>query len=325
MRTILNATDSPPQAPVLGGLATVLGTGLTALDRIYASGLNRPLEALGGSCGNVLVSLAMLGHHVAPVVALGADAHGDFLFDEFRRAGCRTDWVLRKGDRHSPVIIEHVDVSQARHRFSFNCPETHRDLPRWRTIDEDQVRSARQALEGVSVFYADRLSTAIVTAMEAAHDSGGLVVFEPASNDEQNLLARALRSVSILKLSDETVGPARGGFASPPSSGVVVIRTHGGDGLTASYCGIDRFFDMVTTGLLDHLLRHWAGRSDWTAEDIFEGVEAGQRLASVNCAFAGARGVFHALGPQRVRSGLESGFETNFLAEAMSFGPYDGY
>src|SRR3546814_10628803 len=54
----------------------VAGTGFTVLDRVYADG-GFAGEALGGSCGNVLVSLAMLHRHVAPLLALGMDNTGE--------------------------------------------------------------------------------------------------------------------------------------------------------------------------------------------------------------------------------------------------------
>lgn len=320
--------------------AVVAGTGLTALDRIYAAGLGRPLEALGGSCGNVLVSLAMLGHRVVPVVALGNDTSGDFLLSEFRRAGCTTDFVYRKADRGSPVIVEHVDPVRAQHWFSFDCPETFQAFPRWHPIDEEQVRSARSTLECASVFYVDRLSPAIVAAMEAARAAGGLVFFEPAEGGEEALLTRAMRTVSILKLSDETAGAEITSRETASTQGMAVIRTHGARGLTVSFAGVERFFpafvpprlfdtcgsgDMVTTGLLDRLLRRWSGVGHWSAADFFAGVQAGQRLAAINCAFAGARGLFHALGGSSVRAGLDDGLGDDFVAHAMTFGPYDGY
>ena len=46
----------------------VVGTGFTVLDRVFKDGTLSD-EALGGSCGNVLVSLAMLQRRVAPVLA----------------------------------------------------------------------------------------------------------------------------------------------------------------------------------------------------------------------------------------------------------------
>jgi fructokinase len=314
--------------------ALVVGTGLTVLDRLCTEGVDRPFEALGGSCGNVLVSLAMLGHCVAPVVALGNDAFGDFLLREFRRAGCQTDLVYRKADLRSPIIIEHVDPVRARHWFSFSCPET----SRWRSIDEEQVSSARRRLKAASVFYTDRLSPIIVDAMETAKDAGALVFFEPASRGDEALFARALRTVSILKFSDETAGGKIAAAEITSTEARAVIRTHGTRGLTVSFAGSKRFFpamvaprlvdtcgsgDMVTTGLLDHLLRRWS--SEWSMEEIFAGIEAGQRLAALNCGFAGARGLFHALGGESLRSGLDEGLSDTFFAHAITSGPYDGH
>lgn len=320
--------------------AGVAGTGLTALDRIYATGLARPLEALGGSCGNVLVSLAMLGHPVSPVVALGDDAHGDYLVDQFRQAGCETQFVFRRNDIGSPVIVEHVDPHAAEHWFSFDCPETFQSFPRWRPIDDHEACSARDAVKAASVFYADRLSPAIVSAMEAARDAGALVFFEPAMRGDEGLFARALRTVSVLKLSDDTAGADVDPSEAGSSTAAIVIRTHGARGLTVWFAGVDRYFpavaaqrvvdtcgsgDMVTTGLLDHLLTRWPSRSAWTVSEVFAGIEAGQRLAALNCAFAGARGLFHALGGAAVRLGLDEGLCNRFIDHAMSFGPYDGY
>ena len=320
------------------GQPTVAGTGLTALDVIYAGCDDRPLRALGGSCGNVLISLAMLGHWVAPVISIGADPSGDFLLDAFLRAGCETRFVFRESEEGSPVIIEHVDIATAQHHFTANCPDTDHRFPKWRSIDEHQVRCAWHTLELASVFYTDRLSPAIVTAMEAAHQAGGMVVFEPAARGDERLFARALRSISILKISDDTVG--REMSVSEVREASISIRTHGPHGLTVSVRGQETFSaacaaprlidtcgsgDMVTTGLIDRLLRRWRGKGQWSAEDVIQGVAAGQRLAAVNCAFAGARGIFHAVGADRVRSALDHGLDSDFITFAMKFGPCEGY
>lgn len=317
---------------------TVAGTGLTALDVIYAGCDGRPLRALGGSCGNVLISLAMLGHSVAPVISIGADPSGDFLLKALVSAGCETRFVFRASEEGSPVIIEHVDIATAQHHFTANCPNTDHRFPKWRSIDEHQVRCARHTLEAASVFYTDRLSPAIVTAMEAAHQAGGVVVFEPAARDHGELFARALRTVSILKISDDTVG--RELSVSDIRQAPVSIQTHGSRGLTVAFRGHGRFCpahpaprlidtcgsgDMVTTGLIDRLLRRWRGKNLWSPDDVLEGVQAGQRLAAVNCAFAGARGVFHAVGADFVRSALDRGLDDDFMSFAMKFGPCEGY
>ena len=63
----------------------VAGTGFTVLDRIFRDG-RLGEESLGGSCGNVLVSLAMLQRRVAPILALGDDQVGERLVCEFARS-----------------------------------------------------------------------------------------------------------------------------------------------------------------------------------------------------------------------------------------------
>lgn len=318
----------------------IAGTGLTALDRIYAEGREQPMEALGGSCGNVLASLAMLGHSVAPVVALGDDHQGEFLVREFRRAGCDTRLVFRMPNRGSPIIVEHVDPRSARHWFSFRCPETSTEFPRWHPIADEQVQSALGTIERASVFYVDRLSPSILTAMEAAHQAGAIVFFEPASKGDPGLLRRALTLCTVAKLSDETSGANIGRRDLEASSNLAVIRTHGARGLTANCAGIERFFpaqpaprlvdtcgsgDMVTTGLIDHLMHTCKGSARLSPDDFFAGIAAGQSLASLNCAFAGARGLFLALGGTRLRSGLDDGLRSDFIGYVMSHGPYDGY
>jgi hypothetical protein len=52
------------------------GTGFGGVDRIYVKDRVGCLQALGGPCGNVLVSLAALGHNVTPIVGLARIRRG---------------------------------------------------------------------------------------------------------------------------------------------------------------------------------------------------------------------------------------------------------
>jgi fructokinase len=225
----------------------------------------------------------MLGHRVAPIITLGTDLEGDFLVREFHRAGGVTDLICRKSDRRSPVIVEPVDPLRAQHWFSSMCPETLEALPQWRSIGAEQVLSARGVLEKVSFFYVDRLSRAIVLAMEAANNAGALVFFEPAGSYEEALLARALRAVSILKVSDDTRGVEIYGSETTSLTSMLVIRTHGTRGLTVTFDGTERFSpahpaerlidscgsgDMVTTGILNYLLRRSSNRIEYSAGSL---------------------------------------------------------
>ncbi len=315
----------------------VTGTGLTTVDRIYSDDSPLPVQALGGSCGNVLLSLAMLGHPVFPMLKLGDDDHGRFLFEEFAKAGCETQHIWRAETGRSPVIVEIVDTSTATHRFTSTCPETSTRFPKWQSIDYCHVYQAEETLKSTSVFYTDRVSESIILAMEAAKKAGALVFFEPASDDHP-CFEEALRCATILKLSDETVGKSVSDFRLDPDT--VVIRTYGLSGLTVSVRSINRHFpcsfafrvvdacgsgDMVTTGLLDLILTRWLRDGRWKVQDIFEGVEVGQRLAALNCAFAGARGLFVAAGARRVREMLDRGVDEICSSYVAALGSHHGY
>lgn len=296
----------------------VVGTGFTVLDRIYAEDRRLSDEQLGGSCGNVLLSLAMLDRAVAPLLSLGSDEVGARLYHAFESAGAETKFISRRIDRHSPILIQYIDGEEGRHWFSFTCPESDTPLPRYVPIDSEELEQARPALSSCAVFYTDRVSDEIVLAMEAAATAGAIVYFEPSSIDRIDLFVRALSVASILKFSEERLGD----FAEhiPTSLATILIVTYGADGLElrkgAERCWRPSIFasrvrdtcgsgDMVSVGLIDWMLERRVTRDRLDLSAITPGVTAGQRLAAENCAYAGARGLFRNRGSAYVRSVLD--------------------
>src|SRR3546814_8163612 len=98
--------------------------------------------SLGGSCGNVLVSLALLRRQVAPVLSLGSDEVVEQLVDAFRIAGADTRFIWRSEGRRSPVLLQELDTMSGRHSFSFRCRDTLEEFPRYEPIEREQLRSA---------------------------------------------------------------------------------------------------------------------------------------------------------------------------------------
>jgi len=295
----------------------VAGTGFAALDRIYADG-DLTDETLGGSCANVLISLAMLQRRVAPVLALGDDDTGGQMVDEFVQAGATIRYIARRPDVRSPVVVQELHTASGRHGFSFVCPETREDLPRFLAIDEEELGVALPMLARCSVFYADRVSGSIVDAMKAASASGASIFFEPSDVGDADLFDEAMTLATIVKYSDDRLGE---GIADP-LSGCVHIITHGAAGLeirdrlgttwcdaveapaVIDTCGSG---DMVSIGLIDWMLTRPRGSAAPLAVDLLDGVVAGQRLAAENCAFAGARGLFKNRGAEFARHILRGG------------------
>ncbi|MFD9900116.1 PfkB family carbohydrate kinase [Mesorhizobium sp. NPDC059025] len=295
----------------------VVGTGFTVLDRVYADSLVVSSEELGGSCGNVLISLAMLQRNVAPVLSLGEDEIGVRLVVAFRRAGAETRYIRQTKHMQSPILAQHLHSSGI-HTFEFRCPETAVDLPRYQPIEQQDVSRALPAIKNCNVFYTDRLSSAIVDAMEAAADAGSIVYFEPSAIGDERLFSRAVASASILKFSSDRLASLAGKIALHDA--LFLIITHGESGLEVrrgrdkawcrSYpapavrdtCGSG---DMVSVGLIDWILnRGEKATGRLSIDDFVAGVEAGQRLAAENCAYIGARGIFRERGAEYARSVL---------------------
>ena len=292
----------------------VTGTGFAVLDRIYADG-DLADEALGGSCGNVLVSLAMLRRHVAPVLALGNDDEGEQLITEFSRAGAMVEYIQRRTELRSPIVTQQIDTCSGQHGFSFACPVTNAELPRYQSIGEAELGPALSVLTQCSIFYADRLSESIFEAMKTAWLAGATIFFEPSDVEEGTLFEEALKMVSILKYSDDRTDD----HLQHLRTGCVRIVTHGAAGLEVTdeesevwceavlapsvtdTCGSG---DMVSIGLIDWMLTNCRGAADLRATNLIKGVVAGQRLAAENCAYAGARGLFKGRGAAYARQVL---------------------
>ena len=299
-----------------GSGVEVAGTGLAVMDRVYLNG-NLSFEALGGSCANVLISLAMLNRNVAPLLSLGSDEVGRALVREFEAAGADTRYISTREGVASPIIAQIMDSAEGQHWFSFLCPQSREPLPQYRPIDDDDVGVARAALDACAVFYCDRLSSSILTAMVVAREAGAVVCFEPSAIGDRNLFARALEIVDILKYSIDRIGSSIDADDLPAD--LVVVATDGAAGLTVSQrrhrewcaavpassvrdtCGSG---DMVTVGIIDRLLAS-AAAGACHIDSVVRGVRAGQRLASANCEYVGARGLFLEEGAAFARAVLD--------------------
>jgi fructokinase len=80
---------------------------------------------------------------------------------------------------------------------------------------------------------------------------------------------------------------------------------------------------MVTTGLIHALMNVDAKRQSISIDDVYSGLIMGQWLAALNCAFVGARGLFHAFSGAVLRDALASSAKRNLNIEELE--PYAGY
>jgi fructokinase len=282
----------------------VVGTGFVVLDRIYEDD-QKAFEALGGSCANVLWSLAMLDRQVTPVLRLGADEVGELLVAQFEHAGADTRFIARQTSIASPILVQFTDTQLGTHSFSFLCPDTNAEFPRYQPIDHQEVDAAAAVIEKCAVFYADRLSEAIVLAMETVSLRRGIVFFEPSEISDRDLFDRAIDCATIIKFSSDRF--TRDFLLDLTLKSSIVIMTHGAKGLEvgkgAKHVWSDAITisevkdtsgsgDMVSVGLIYHLVETGLTAETVTLLEVLKGVHAGQRLAAANCSFLGARGLF---------------------------------
>ena len=87
-------------------------------------GLETTFATAGGTCANVLALLSWLGWDSFPVARLGFDEPGDFVLEDLRFDGVRTEFVTQEKLTSTPVVVQKfkADVEGHRsHRYVLTC------------------------------------------------------------------------------------------------------------------------------------------------------------------------------------------------------------
>jgi fructokinase len=155
------------------------------------------------------------------------------------------------------------------------------------------------------VLFVDRASKASLDLMGDVKQQGGIVMFEPNGPGRRGLTAEAIALADILKVSEDRT-PALGSLLSSTPESQVQVRTRGARGLEfrighgawhsrrarpARVSDSAGAGDWVTAGLLAHLTED----PRLTHRNISDGLNLGQALAALSCAFVGARGMNNTL------------------------------
>nr|VFK59902.1 MAG: fructokinase [Candidatus Kentron sp. TUN] len=325
-------------------LPRISGTGFAALDLIFPYGSDPEeteaayLAAAGGTCANILLTLVQLGLRVSFLSRLGHDPAGMEISIAFRRAGADVSPIHHDKTIFSPVILQYLRSSdQGGHDHWFSRSYRGRKLPKYVSVTNDQVESAIPILEQSWAFVFDRLTVETLNAVRTAHASGALILFEPSSIEDVSLFRSALAYVDILKFSSKRLDDqlSKAWLTEVP----VVIRTLGEIGLEVSFrdrpdlyhylpainapritdsCGSG---DMVTAGLL-----FWLAIQEGRDQQIMlQGIRKGQKLAAMNCAFVGARGIFHAMDVASIKHFWLDASMQAWLREIRRINPTAGY
>ena len=304
------ATDMRPK---------VFGAGLIALDLVVGPDPETPVRSwAGGTCGNVLSSLAYLGWDAYPIARMNDDVAYKRIRADMTRWGGHMDWADCAPTAHTPIIVQEIRRTRdgrPDHRFSWSCPRCGTRLPPFQAITVDAVKSVKPALAGASAFFLDRLSRAALALAAEASARGAVVVFEPSGKTPDKLKREALALAHVVKYADHRLAGI-GGVMASGSAALLEVQTLGARGLRYRHRlrhGVSRWMhleavsaprladtcgagDWCTAGLI---AKAAAGGRDGFRRTGARGVRAalryGQALAAWNCGFEGARGGMYAV------------------------------
>jgi fructokinase len=292
------------------GAPTVVGTGLIALDKVFAQGSKHVRHWAGGTCANVLTILSYLGWHAYPVARLNGDAAAVHVIRDLRRWGVRLSLIQSSPATRTPVVLHrivHSTNGAVRHQFSWEV----RTKP-W--LLAKIARTVAAEAPKADVFFLDRLSPGAVILARHAADHGAIVFFEPTGVGDRNLFQQAAECAHIVKYSRDharTIRPALLG-----KQPFIEIETLGRNGLryrtsqersaSPNWTALAPFRptamkdaggagDWCTAGIINSLGRQGLkGLTGSTAREIRDAINWGQALAAWNCGFEGARaGMYH--------------------------------
>ncbi|WP_010681010.1 PfkB family carbohydrate kinase [Acetivibrio cellulolyticus] len=299
---------------------SVLGTGLVCLDIIKHN--DRFSYLNGGSCGNVISSLAFLGVSTTIVKAQYKDYINSFINHNFKRLGVNIV-EFEINDKLSPRIIEDIieNGNSKYHQFYVKCPVCYKELPSAVIIDksDDYISKLIGNIDQYNLFYTDRASKGIRSIRNLFKRKNKWVFYEPNSIRNKNAFFENSLQADIVKFSSEKVSfniaselrlSARSGDTK------IIIITAGGEG--AYFCSrksieddfsnwervpaypIDEFRDAsgagdwCSAGIIYHLLETYKDTTEQLAyEDIYDAIDNAQKLSAASCSSEGAQGLIY--------------------------------
>lgn len=286
----------------------IVGTGLAALDLIVdSSRAGHYVAGGGGTCGNVLAALSVMGWGSTLVGAVRGSPAATIVEDDLRHAGVEVELLFSDEGSVVPVIVEHVTrnwlTRRGRHWFSFNCPFCRQELPRFSAPADELLNTKTGRAAKADVFFTDRLSAAVVEMAVSAREHGAFVMYEPSTNTDQQWIDQMLAVAHVVKFSADYADA----LALKPTSHSLWIETHGAKGLRwkaadskswnvarapvvtrlVDSCGAGDWF---SAGLLFSLFEFTSEPRAATERQIENAIRHATLLAAWSCRFLGARG-----------------------------------
>lgn len=293
---------------------TCVGSGFIALDIIIEDGGSEKIISTGGSCGNVVSLVSYLGGKSKAIARLGNDLAGEKILSDLKNYRVNIDDVYQEDKLGTPIVIEHL--KSGKHRFSTNCPICGAFFPRYSPFLIKDSRNLSEALE-TKIFYFDRATPANIELAKSFRKSGSIVIFEPQSCKDEVLFKRALIQSDIVKYSGDRIDYQYFEDDSGPS---ICVETLGIRGLRyrrrvnsswSEWIALKAYEqkyvkdstgsgDWCSAALILEISKHTASLDDIDNHSIEQGLKLGQSLATINCAFLGAKGAAENISMQSI-------------------------
>ncbi len=332
-------------------MASVLGAGLIAIDHMFlvpAKSLRRANPEFlgssgGGSVGNTLCMLRLLGHQTAAFGVVGNDAGGSLVRSDLQAFGVGASLLLSRGhigDLRQTRQFSHVIYSDGRHAFRKSCLACGTPFRREIQLGSEDVTDAvLRVSRGSGVVHLDRANEATLRLAKECKKADGRISFDYAFEAREG---GSRWSEEILKLADlvkvsETVFSRRMGSSSaeairewqrrfPNISYLLVSRSERGvSGYGQTQSGrlhfdrpairCDHYRDgagagdvLIAVAISEFILRN---RVPEHSGELEHGIDLCQALAALGCTMYGARSLQRVflsqkLSSQRIRETAEA-------------------
>jgi sugar/nucleoside kinase (ribokinase family) len=288
-------------------------------------------HSAGGTAGNVAANSAWLGMPSAVIARLGADSAGRRVIGDLAAVGTSVEYVTIDQHASTPLVVHQV-TDAGHHKYLFSCPICRRPFPRYRPPHPQDAIAAVAAFKPTD-FFCDRVSAATLAASTAAHENGAAVFFEPNRIGRLEWARATAATAHVLKVSGHAERDVQLLVESPRPSQLQIISL-GADGLkwrlgdrrwrdeppiSGRVADAGGSGDWLTAALLTQLGS--AAVATATMNEIRDGIRFGQALATLGCAYVGARGLARAVtaaeakrSARRLLEATHDGFDVHPLA-----------
>jgi sugar/nucleoside kinase (ribokinase family)/fructoselysine-6-P-deglycase FrlB-like protein len=320
----------------------VVGAGLLPVDHMFQSETMRPkatnLEYLGsaggGSVGNTLTLLSLLGHRCVVTGLVGNDEGARIVRSDFTRFGINAANVVQRGsprDLRQTRQYSHLIRPDGSHSFVEECLKC--GLPFRRTFqmtESDLSPGLGKLVQSAQLLFLDRVNGATSRLLRAAQRAGVPIAFDfgfPRFGASLESVNNVLRASTVVKTQEQVLRRVLrvGGMDAIqawkqkfPGTRLLLV-TRGPSGVQGFWRGRDlvTYFDLPaiecehlrdTAGagdVLQAMALHLflAGAQPKNDSDVLERVNICQALASLKCSLLGARSLQRALLNQKTNRG----------------------